>query len=89
MQIQLMTNYLIKGEYQGATEVPDPFHGGPEGFEKVANLPCMSCHHAMPSSSCPPCSLVCFVYDEMSLKCDVLLLCATVQELAATDVTVL
>ncbi len=35
MQVQLMTTYLMKGEYQGATEVPDPFHGGPEEFDKV------------------------------------------------------
>ena len=40
MQVQLMTTYLIKGEHQGATEVPDPFHGGPEGFEKVRLEPC-------------------------------------------------
>ena len=39
MQVQLMTKYLISDEYQDATEVPDPFHGGPEGFEKVR-----SCH---------------------------------------------
>ena len=30
-----MTKYLISSEYQGANEVPDPFHGGQEGFEKV------------------------------------------------------
>jgi len=35
MQVQLMTTYLMKGEYQGATEVPDPFHGGPQEFDKV------------------------------------------------------
>ena len=35
MQVQLMTTYVMKGEYQGATEVPDPFHGGPEEFDKV------------------------------------------------------
>ena len=34
-----MTKYLINGEYQGESEVPDPFHGGPEGFEMVR-----SCH---------------------------------------------
>ena len=30
-----MTTYLTSGKYQGETEVPDPFHGGPEHFEKV------------------------------------------------------
>ncbi|DBA73287.1 TPA: hypothetical protein ACH3X1_011344 [Trebouxia sp. C0004] len=37
-KVQLMTTYLMKGEYQGATEVPDPFHGGPEDFDKVLDL---------------------------------------------------
>ena len=40
MQVQLMTKYLVKGEHQGATEVPDPFHGGEEGFEKVRLILC-------------------------------------------------
>lgn len=31
----MLTKYLVKGEYQEEREVPDPFHGGPEGFEKV------------------------------------------------------
>ena len=30
-----MTKYLVKGDYQDEKEVPDPFHGGPENFEKV------------------------------------------------------
>lgn len=33
-----MTTYLVKGEYQDETEVPDPFHGGPENFERVRIL---------------------------------------------------
>ncbi|KAL0046011.1 hypothetical protein WJX82_011372 [Trebouxia sp. C0006] len=37
-KVQLMTTYLMKGEYQGATEVPDPFHGGPEEFDKVLDM---------------------------------------------------
>lgn len=34
-QVQLMTRYLVKGKHQDEKEVPDPFHGGPENFEKV------------------------------------------------------
>lgn len=34
----MMTTYLVKGEYQDETEVPDPFHGGPENFEKVSEF---------------------------------------------------
>lgn len=37
-KVQRMTTYLIKGEYQNETEVPDPFHGGPENFERVLDL---------------------------------------------------
>ena len=35
VQVHMLTKYLVKGEYQEEREVPDPFHGGPEGFEKV------------------------------------------------------
>ena len=31
-----MTKYCTK--YKGADEVPDPYYGGPSGFEQVLNL---------------------------------------------------
>ncbi|DBA88409.1 TPA: hypothetical protein ACH3X2_004900 [Trebouxia sp. C0005] len=37
-KVQLMTTFVMKGEYQGAAEVPDPFHGGPEEFDKVLDM---------------------------------------------------
>ena len=30
-----MCNYLTKAEWKELQEVPDPYFGGPEGFEKV------------------------------------------------------
>ena len=88
MQIQFMTNYLIKGDYQGATEVPDPFHGGPEGFEKVAHLPCMLCHHAMPR-----CAMLVMSHHDprfaVLYRVFCLIVCTTLQELAAPDVSLL
>ena len=30
-----MSTYLTKAEYKELTEVPDPYFGGSEGFEKV------------------------------------------------------
>lgn len=38
LQIQLMCTYLTKAEYKELQEVPDPYFGGEEGFEKVRNL---------------------------------------------------
>lgn len=38
----MITKYLVKGEYQDEKEVPDPFHGGPENFERVGFLPCLA-----------------------------------------------
>lgn len=31
-----MCNYMTKAEYKELKEVPDPYFGGPEGFEKVS-----------------------------------------------------
>ncbi len=31
-----MSTYLTKAEYKELKEVPDPYFGGPEGFEKVS-----------------------------------------------------
>lgn len=36
-QIQLMCTYLTKAEYKELQEVPDPYFGGEEGFEKVTS----------------------------------------------------
>lgn len=33
-----MSTYLTKAEYKDLTEVPDPYFGGSEGFEKVRCL---------------------------------------------------
>ncbi len=33
-----MSTYLTKAEYKELKEVPDPYFGGPEGFEKVSIL---------------------------------------------------
>ncbi len=33
-----MSTYLTKTEYKELKEVPDPYFGGPEGFEKVSIL---------------------------------------------------
>ncbi|KXZ41418.1 hypothetical protein GPECTOR_480g417 [Gonium pectorale] len=35
-RISLMTSYCDK--FKGAPEVPDPYYGGPEGFERVLDL---------------------------------------------------
>lgn len=35
-RISLMTSYCVK--FKGASEVPDPYYGGPEGFERVLDL---------------------------------------------------
>ena len=45
----MMTNYLVKDEYRGEKEVPDPFHGGQEGFEKVRTV---APHNALHPHSC-------------------------------------
>ncbi|DBB03873.1 TPA: hypothetical protein ACH3X1_012961 [Trebouxia sp. C0004] len=37
-KVQLMSTYLTKAEYKELKEVPDPYFGGPEGFEKVLDL---------------------------------------------------
>lgn len=36
IQVKLMCDYCTK---YNATEVPDPYYGGPAGFEKVYGLP--------------------------------------------------
>ncbi len=35
-QVKLMSTYLTKDEYKQLKEVPDPYFGGEEGFEKVS-----------------------------------------------------
>ncbi|KAL3139662.1 hypothetical protein ABBQ38_003978 [Trebouxia sp. C0009 RCD-2024] len=37
-KVTLMCNYMTKAEYKDLKEVPDPYFGGPEGFEKVLDL---------------------------------------------------
>lgn len=36
-QVTLMTKYC-SDKYKGATEIPDPYYGGPQGFETVLDL---------------------------------------------------
>eukprot|EP00195_Chlamydomonas_chlamydogama_P002419 CAMPEP_0202922516 /NCGR_PEP_ID=MMETSP1392-20130828/77963_1 /ASSEMBLY_ACC=CAM_ASM_000868 /TAXON_ID=225041 /ORGANISM="Chlamydomonas chlamydogama, Strain SAG 11-48b" /LENGTH=203 /DNA_ID=CAMNT_0049616145 /DNA_START=285 /DNA_END=896 /DNA_ORIENTATION=+ len=36
-RVSLMTTYC-RGKFSGAPEVPDPYYGGPEGFERVLDL---------------------------------------------------
>lgn len=50
VQIHMMTKYLVKAEYQNEKEVPDPFHGGPENFERVSLLPLIYCHGTIAAS---------------------------------------
>lgn len=38
VQMTLMCTYMTKAEYKNLTEVPDPYFGGPEGFEKVSRV---------------------------------------------------
>lgn len=38
MQVKLMYTYLTKDEYKQLQEVPDPYFGGAEGFEKVCHI---------------------------------------------------
>lgn len=35
-QVKLMCSYCTK--FKNVDEVPDPYYGGPEGFEKVSGL---------------------------------------------------
>ena len=44
-----MCNYMTKAEYKELKEVPDPYFGGAEGFEKVSRYCSGSIHavHAM------------------------------------------
>lgn len=51
-----MCNYMTKAEYKELKEVPDPYFGGSEGFEKVsrnfiATLSC-ACNAACETGGC-------------------------------------